>query len=81
MELNGNGSTTAGKQKSMKSNKRGRKKKNTVVKVKEDDGSESETNGHQFNPHYLFDYLVSPLKSDYEFGRHFWWWWWWGISL
>ena len=29
---------------------------------------EKEVTENHFNPNYLFDYLVSPIKVDYEFG-------------
>ena len=48
--------------------KRGRKKK-VATKPQEEKAPEQETSENQFNPNYLFDYLISPLKVDYEFGK------------
>lgn len=40
-----------------------------MVRSKAEAPKEEENPGKQFNPNYLFDYLISPLKVDYEFGR------------
>lgn len=40
-----------------------------VPKNIEDPVPEKENSGKQFNPNYLFDYLISPIKTDYEFGK------------
>lgn len=55
------------KSKYSKSTKRGRKKKRES-KVTMGAPKEKEVTENHFNPNYLFDYLVSPIKVDYEFG-------------
>jgi hypothetical protein len=40
-----------------------------VVKAPQENPKEEENSGKQFNPNYLFDYLISPIKVDYEFGK------------
>jgi hypothetical protein len=62
-----NDSETQTKSKYSKSTKRGRKKKEKVKTV-EEPPKQRDSNENQFNPNYLFDYLISPLKVDYEFG-------------
>ena len=48
--------------------KKNKKKKNNTKEEIENGSIEKESLGQQFNPNYMFDYLVSPLKSDMEFG-------------
>lgn len=58
----------SGKSKTSKHSKRGRKKKSVSIKVAEDKSKIKDSLLNNFNPNYLFDYLVSPIKSDSEIG-------------
>lgn len=58
----------SGKSKTSKHSKRGRKKKSVSIKVAEDKNKVKDSLLNNFNPNYLFDYLVSPIKSDSEIG-------------